>query len=56
MLSVETAKLIGLMGGIIAAIMYLIMAVAFFVTGQWQVGGAYVAYAVSNIFLSLLLI
>ena len=56
MLSIETAKFVGLIGGIIAAICYLVMAVAFFVTGQWQVGSAYVAYAVSNIFLSLLLI
>ena len=49
-------KTIGLWGGIIAAVCYLVMALAFFVTGQWQVGGAYVAYAVSNVFLALLLL
>lgn len=47
---------VGIVGGIIAAIAYVAMAVAFFASGQWQVGGAYVAYAISNVFLTLLLI
>ena len=55
-MAVETVKLIGFYGGMLAAVCYLVMAGAFFLTGQWQVGGAYVAYAVSNVFLSLLLI
>ena len=55
-MTIEQAKLIGLIGGIVAAICYLVMAFSFFFVGQWQVGGAYVAYAVSNVLLSLLLI
>ena len=47
---------IGLWGGAIAAICYIVMAVAFFYSGQWQLGGAYIAYAISNALLSLLLL
>ena len=55
-MTLEQAKLIGFIGGLIAAGLYLVMAFAFFKTNQWQVGGAYVAYAISNVLLSLLLL
>lgn len=47
---------IGIIGGVVAALCYVVMAVAFISSGQWQIGGAYVAYAISNVFLTLLLL
>ena len=55
-MTLEMVRLLGLWGGGVAAVAYLVMAYAFFATGQWQIGGAYVAYAVSNVLLALLLL